>query len=153
MATSRDRRRLAFQALYQLDIHEGDRDRAVAAWVEEAADFAQDEREAALALASAAYQDRQRLDGVLKRLAPAWPAERQPAVDRAILRLALYEFSRQGAPGKVIINDAVELAKDYSTEKSPKFINAVLDAAWKESAPPRRNDEPRPPSSSAPGAA
>lgn len=134
MATSRSRRRLAFQALYQLDVHEGDRDRAVGAWVAEAEDFSQAERDEALALATSAYDQRQQADAVLKRLAPAWPADRQPAVDRAILRLAIHEITRAGGggTGKIAINDAVELAKEYSTDKSPKFINAVLDKVLKE---------------------
>jgi N utilization substance protein B len=132
MATSRQILRLAFQALYQLDIHGGDRDRAVAAWVAEADDFSEKERAEALALATSAYDDRASADATLKTLAPTWPAERQPAVDRAILRLGHYELTRARTDKpKVLINNAVELAKEYSTEKSPAFVNGVLDRIMK----------------------
>lgn len=141
MATSRQIRRLALQALYQLDVHEGDRDRAVSAWVAETQDLSTEDRDEALRMAYDAYKDRDAADAALKRLAPTWPAERQPAVDRAILRLAHFEMSKGAAAAKpkVVINDAIELAKEFSTDKSPRFINGVLDAILKELAQ-RRGD-------------
>ena len=61
------------------------------------------------------------------QLAPDWPTHRQPPLDRAILRLAHYEMTSGHAPIKVAINEAVELAKNYCAERSPPFINGVLD--------------------------
>lgn len=144
MATSRQVRRLTFQALYQLDAHDGDRDKAVAAWVAEADDFSAAERERALGVAQAAFDDRARADARLKQLAPAWPVDRQPAVDRAILRLGHYEITAGPSreKPKVVINDLVEIAKEYSTEKSPRFINGVLDRIYKELSAPASTTPP-----------
>jgi N utilization substance protein B len=57
-----------------------------------------------------------------------WPLERMPILDRAILRMATYELITETAPIKVILNEAIELAKTYGTENSGKFINGVLNA-------------------------
>ena len=89
------------------------------------------EADRALELAMSAYRDRVAADGALKELAPTWPAHRQPAVDRAIIRLAHYEMTSGRTNAKVAVNEAVELAKMYSTERSPAFINGVLDKILK----------------------
>ena len=71
----------------------------------------------------------------MTRLAPAWPAHRQALADRAILRLGHYELTKgreANNPPRVVINDMVALAKEYSTEKSPSFVNALLDKILKE---------------------
>ena len=81
-------------------------------------DFTKGEKDRAIALASGAYEDRAKADGVMLELAPTWPASRQAAVDRAILRLAHFEMTRGKTPPKVAVNEAVELAKTFSTEKS-----------------------------------
>lgn len=139
MATARDIRRLAFQALFQLDAHAPVRGgslpdgevQAVRASLDEADGFTGRERDKAFALAQAAFADRAAADAVFTELAPTWPAHRQAAVDRAILRLAHYEMTSGAAAPKIAVNEAVELAKTYSTEKSPAFINALLDKVLK----------------------
>ena len=70
-------------------------------------------------------------DATVAALTPEWPTYRQPVVDRCILRLAFYEFTHGGTPPKVAINEAIELAREFSTEKSPLFVNAVLDKIYK----------------------
>ena len=82
-------------------------------------------------LALATYAGRAQSDALFERLSPAWPISRQPPVDRAILRLAYYEMASGKAPKKVAIDEAVELARRFSTEKSPAFVNALLDAAMR----------------------
>ena len=62
-----------------------------------------------------------------------WKLERMPIVDRNILRLAIYEMSRQGTPAAVVIDEALELARQFSGDESVAFINGVLDAIHKES--------------------
>jgi transcription antitermination protein NusB len=62
-----------------------------------------------------------------------WKLERMPIVDRNILRLAIYEMSRQDTPPAVVIDEALELARQFSGEESVSFINGVLDAVHKES--------------------
>ena len=64
-------------------------------------------------------------------LAPEWPAHRMPAIDRAVLRLAFFEMHHSTNPPKAVVNEAVELAKHFSTADSPKFINALLDKVLK----------------------
>jgi transcription antitermination protein NusB len=61
-----------------------------------------------------------------------WKIERMPVVDRNILRLGIYEMSRQETPAAVVIDEALELARQFSGEESVAFINGVLDAVHKE---------------------
>ncbi len=70
-------------------------------------------------------------DHTVAELAPDWPTYRQPVVDRNILRLAYYEMIPGTTPPKVAINEAIELAKEFSTEKSPLFVNGVLDKIYR----------------------
>ena len=67
------------------------------------------------------------IDAVIRRFAHRWELERMPAVDRALLRLAVYELAhRPDVPRNATINEAVELAKQYSTEESGRFVNGML---------------------------
>ena len=68
----------------------------------------------------------------VEKLAPQWPPRRQPGVDRNIMRLAVWELTNADTPPKVVIDEAIELAKAFSTEQSPAFVNGVLDAVLKE---------------------
>ena len=135
-AGPRELRRLAFQALFQLDARPGMTPEEVADTVRASADESNiDLTEGALAkvieTARGAYDERREADRVVRELAPTWPAPRQPAVDRALLRLAHYEMTVRGVSPKVVVNEAVELAKRYSTERSPAFVNGVLDKILK----------------------
>jgi N utilization substance protein B len=89
-------------------------------------------RRDALRLATDAWQARESSDSWIARLAPQWPPKRQPGVDRSILRLAVHELTSGQTPPKVVIDEAIELAKSFSTEQSPGFVNAVLDSVLKE---------------------
>jgi transcription antitermination protein NusB len=71
------------------------------------------------------------LDPIIASLARNWRIERIAAIDRALLRLALAELRTMGTPSKVVINEAVELAKKFSSEEAAPFINGILDAAVK----------------------
>jgi N utilization substance protein B len=69
------------------------------------------------------------IDELLARYAKGWTVERMPAVDRALLRLAVFELAyRPDVPIGVVLSEAVELAAQYSTEASAKFVNGVLAA-------------------------
>ncbi len=71
--------------------------------------------------------NRERLDEIIRKNAPAWPLEQVAAVDRNILRLAIYEIVIDNrVPMRAAINEAVELAKEFGGEASPKFVNGVL---------------------------
>lgn len=70
---------------------------------------------------------RERIDAILSEYAEGWQLSRMPDVDRAILRLGVYELLwRADVPDPVVIDEAVELAKSLSTEESPAFVNGVL---------------------------
>jgi transcription antitermination protein NusB len=69
-------------------------------------------------------------DKLVERLSENWRLERLAAVDRSILRLAIYEMKCGTAPGKVAIDEALELAKKFSSAESPGFLNGILDAAY-----------------------
>src|SRR6202158_1208463 len=71
------------------------------------------------------------LDPVISSHAQSWRIERMAAIDRAILRLALAKMRTTSTPAKVVINEAVELAKKFSSEDASPFINGILDAAAK----------------------
>jgi N utilization substance protein B len=130
MATSRDIRRCAVQALYQFDAGNAESDDIVRASLEDSPGDLESHKRG-LELAKEAWAVRDQADAAVAALSPDWPTHRQPAVDRSILRLAHYEMSSGKTPPKVAINEAVELAREFSTEKSPMFINGVLDRVFK----------------------
>lgn len=69
------------------------------------------------------------LDPFIQQHAPEWPLEQMAYIDRNVLRLALFEFAVDGnTPVKVAINEAVELAKLFGSDSSPRFVNGVLGA-------------------------
>ncbi len=75
------------------------------------------------------WEHRDRLDTMIEQAAPHWPIYQMPAVDKAILRLAIWELRlnpKEPAPPKAVINEAVELAKHFGAENSSRFINGVL---------------------------
>ena len=70
---------------------------------------------------------RDKIDRLIWEYAPAWPVEQISIVDRNILRIAVFEILYQRlAPPKAVINEAVELAKTFGSESSPRFVNGVL---------------------------
>lgn len=75
------------------------------------------------------------IDGLISRNSTSWPLERMPAVDRGILRVAVWELrNNPDVPVGVAIDEAVELAKELSTDDSPGFVNGLLTAIAKEPA-------------------
>ncbi len=66
------------------------------------------------------------IDEMIARVAEHWTIERMAAVDRNLLRMAIFELEHTATPVRVIINEAVELAKQYSTEDSGRFVNGLL---------------------------
>jgi len=139
MSTPRDIRRCAVQALYQFDAGSADSHEIVKASLDDSPGD-EETHTRGFDLARRAWETRQLADAAVATLTPEWPTHRQPAVDRTILRLAYYEISSGKTPPKVAINEAIELAKEFSTEKSPMFINGVLDKIYKslmaQGAPP-----------------
>ena len=119
-------RALALQALYEVDSAghevEGVVNQLLAegGLSEENADFTRE-------LVSGVIQNKEKIDLNIQSLAPAWPVEQIPVVDRNILRLAIFEILLDNkVPVKVAINEAVELAKTFGSDNSSRFVNGVL---------------------------
>jgi N utilization substance protein B len=122
----RKARAIALQALYEADIvgHDAlgalDHLLADAGLSEENSGFARE-------LVDGVVGHRKDIDRHIRDFAPAWPLEQIPAVDRNVLRLAIFEILIDNrVPVKVGINEAVELAKAFGSDSSPKFVNGVL---------------------------
>lgn len=92
---------------------------------------AESTREFADQLFEGAVAEADAADKIVATLSEHWKFERLAAVDRNILRLAIYELRFGTAPVKVVIDEALELAKKFSSEEAPAFLNGVLDAASK----------------------
>jgi len=83
--------------------------------------------EYAVALVRGVEQNSDELDGLLRKYSEHWALERMPAVDRAVLRLGCYELAHEPTvPTAVVISEAVDLAKQYSTKDSGRFVNGLL---------------------------
>jgi N utilization substance protein B len=126
MGARRKARVIALQALYEVDSVGHDIESALAHFL---ADGRLSEENAAFArgLVSGVIQNKEKIDQHIKKFAPAWPVEQIPVVDRNILRLAIFEILLDNnVPIKVAINEAVELAKMFGSDSSPKFVNGVL---------------------------
>ncbi len=124
----RKARALALQALYETDSvgHEAElalnRRLSGAGLTEDNISFARE-------LVSGVIRHKEEIDRKIESFAPAWPLDQIPAVDRNILRLAIFELlfcEEEAVPVKVAINEAVELAKKFGSESSPRFVNGVL---------------------------
>ncbi len=77
-------------------------------------------------------KQQKKLDKLIEKAAPQWPVDKLNRIDLAILRLAVYELENGDTPPKVVIDEAVELAKEYGAESSSSFINGVLGTIYKE---------------------
>lgn len=92
--------------------------------------------ELATQLITGVEDHRKELDAVIVSHAKGWALDRMPALDRAILRLGIYELTyRVDIPLAVVIDEAVELAKRFSTDDSGKFVNGILAAVAKKARP------------------
>lgn len=136
MATPRDIRRMAFSALFQLDAVGDEHGADVRASLDDVKDghdapITEKDRDKAFELAKGAFAARMTSDREVVVLSPGWPPNRQPAVDRAIIRLAHFEMTTGRTSPKIAVNEAVELAKEFSTDRSPAFVNGVLDKILK----------------------
>ena len=78
-----------------------------------------------------AAKDADELDGLIVQHAQNWRLERMAIIDRAVLRLAIYELRSVETPPKVVLNEAVDLAKKFSSEDAGAFVNGILDAVNK----------------------
>jgi transcription antitermination protein NusB len=122
----RQARAVAFQALFELDMTQHDPE-DVLGWALDGSGLAPTGVAFARRLVVGVRAHQQALDDRIRRLAPAWPLHQLAIVDRNLLRVAMFEIviEKRISP-RVAINEAVELAKLFGGESSPRFVNGVL---------------------------
>ena len=129
----REGRAIALQALFEIDctMHAPkdtlERLLESSSIPEEAVTFTQE-------LVLRVLENKNGIDDTIRRFAPAWPFGQIAVVDRNILRMGIYEILFSTVPAKVAINEAVELAKLFGSDSSPRFINGVLGSVYTEMA-------------------
>jgi N utilization substance protein B len=128
MSLRRKSREYALQMLFQWEMGKQEPSRIESGfWMNARAQ--KTTREFANQLFESAAGRAEELDPIISSHAQNWRIERISAIDRAILRLALAEMRTTSTPAKVVINEAVELAKKFSSEDASGFVNGILDAA------------------------
>ena len=126
MKARRRARAMVLQCLYELDFTSHSFDEAFRHRLK-AQPLSNHNERFARSLGKGVTLHREELDQIIAELAPEWPIDQIAAIDRNILRLAVYEMLFESdTPKKVAINEAVELAKQFGGESSPRFINGVL---------------------------
>ncbi|APV44667.1 N utilization substance protein B [Dehalogenimonas formicexedens] len=128
MTKRHEARALALKVLYEADVARHDPavilDRQLVS-----SDLEAENQVFARGLVEGAQSNKAEADGIITRLAPAYPVAQLSPIDRNILRLAIYELLHDNTvPVRVAINEAVELAKDFGSDSSAKFINGVLSS-------------------------
>jgi N utilization substance protein B len=129
-------REFAMQMLFQWDMSKQDPAKLEGKFWQ-GAKAADTTRDFANRLFEGAAKEVAALDELIVKHADNWRFERLAAIDRAILRLAIYELRGTDTPPKVVLNEAVELAKKFSSEDSGAFVNGILDAFRKSLAVPQ----------------
>jgi N utilization substance protein B len=136
MGKRRKAREVALQFLYQLD-QTGAVDPTPFEeefWARHPVDA--DARAFAASLVRGAKAEQKKIDAIIAESAEHWGLERMAVVDRNILRMAVFELLYEpDVPGKVAINEAIEIAKKFGTAESSRFINGVLDRVHRELRP------------------
>ncbi len=129
-------REIAVQSMYQMEMNEVDANEAVTMLLTEAMEENEGEvklsdvdatRAFVLELVNGTWSRKDAIDGLLEDYLKGWQISRLSKVDRQVLRLATYEMIfRDDVPGKVAVNEAIELAKHFGSPESGKFVNGVL---------------------------
>jgi transcription antitermination protein NusB len=130
MALRHRSREFALQMLFEWDMTRQEPER-VERLFWKSAHASESTREFANQLFEGAVARAEASDQLIEKLVQHWRLERLAAVDRNILRLAICEFRSGTAPPKVVIDEAIELAKKFSSAEAPSFLNGILDAAFK----------------------
>jgi N utilization substance protein B len=147
-------RRLAFQILFEMDARNITDPAFITTTLAQIETLGPGAAALTTRLISGAISSKAAADEEFRKLAPEWPTHRLAGVDRAILRLCYYELTARINPAAIVLNEGVELAKHFSTDRSPAFINALLDKVAKamaaapapgEPSSPAAGDEPSTP--------
>ncbi len=129
-------REYALQILFQLDLSNSEFNEEVLREFWEGNKEDNNVKEFTYAIVKGTRENINLIDKIIKKAAEHWSIDRMAVVDRNILRAATYElFYRNDIPLSVIINEAIEISKKYSTEDSAAFINGILDKIQKTNQP------------------
>jgi len=122
----RKARAIALQALYEIDATKHEMETVVCRLLAEGG-LSEENNTFVHELVSQVIQNKEKIDRYIQKFATAWPIEQIAVIDRNILRLAIFEVLFDNKVSvKVAINEAVELAKKFGSDNSPKFVNGVL---------------------------
>jgi len=124
----RQMRELALRVLFEIDVG---KQPLAAALARVQPDVPEPDWPFVRALCEGTWTHRAVIDRALSDVAKDWPVDRLASTDRTILRMAVYELYHLDTPARVVINEAVELAKRYGTDNSGKFVNGVLGAIYR----------------------
>ena len=132
MGKRRSSRELALKFLYQFELNEGDFDEQIKLFLER--NSSQEGVENFMKeLVVSLINKREEIDEIIQKYSDHWVLDRMTVIDRNILRIGtcelLFNFS---TPPKVVINEAIDIAKKYGNEDSPEFINGILDKVYNE---------------------
>jgi len=129
MGDRRKSRELALQALFALDLNKSDSQSQIDAFLEQHGDdVSEPTRHFFQLLVDGVVENQEKIDTLLDQWAKNWKISRMPAVDRNIMRIAVFEMvNLPDVPPSVSINEAVEIGKKFGTRDSGSFINGVLD--------------------------
>jgi N utilization substance protein B len=126
MSKRRNARELALKILFQIEVGKFSPEEALATSFEQVRPAAEDQ-EYVTEIVEGVGRESRELDAIISELAEGWRLDRLAKVDKNVLRAALYELRhRTDLPASVVVNDAVEVAKKYSTEDSGRFVNGIL---------------------------
>ncbi len=132
MGRRRSSRELALKFLYQFELNEGDLDEQIKLFLER--NSSQEDVESFMKELVVSLIDKmEEIDEIIQKFSDHWVLDRMTVIDRNILRMGtcelLFNFS---TPPKVVINEAIDIAKKYGNEDSPEFINGILDKVYNE---------------------
>lgn len=133
LANNRRKSRVAsLQFLYELDSSEHNLETVLSTYPDDLA-LSKTVRSFSRNLVAGVLAHREEIDKIIETFAPSWPVHQMATVDRNILRIAIYEIRFGGhTPPKVAINEAVEIAKIFGADGTPKFVNGVLGSVMEE---------------------
>ena len=147
MANRHLQRSIAMQALFEWDFHQKEvsAERILKVIDHTYDEFAPDTKDRSFSknIVDGVIEHSEEIDALIAKCAPEWPLDQIAAVDRNTLRVGTYELlygSYDETPPKVAINEAIEIAKAYGGDSSPRFINGVLGTIYREMGEPMKND-------------
>ncbi len=139
-------RSIAMQSLFEWDFHKNDISRLDAIVAHNCEEFAPGSKDNnfSVRIVKGTSEHINEIDELISKCAPEWPLDQITPVDRNILRIGTYELlfgDYKETPPKVAINEAIEIAKSYGSDSSPRFVNGVLGTIYREMGEPMKNDD------------